>query len=641
MTHRLSLATCRSSRHRERRPHRPARCVLLSLLAASCAAPPPPPSEATSPPLSLLQVRAPDPATVGSPLLVRATGVDPSLTPWLFVRPADRDEGVTLDPVEAEGARMRFALSQELFDLAGEGFVRLLFFLQDGERRSDPFPLDVVLRSTLAPRLQTVPGGDVHRNQLLVLRGSELLLSGEGEASLEVRGAFHPDDGSAERPVDVRLALHPLEPLDRSRVLAVLGTRIGDTVQPGTFDGEARLRWRQDSGAEGSGGSFPVRWTFQPPALYALEPSSAPLERYVEVRGAGFVGGEEASDEVTILRIEGTFTEPGGAPRAFGPTDLVPRFLDGERLLASMRAVPRSGQLISELFGAPQGRFDGTMTPITIKGLEEVSGPPIRGSFTLEPVVQVLWVRFLPGFEQSLERFGLRAARERIESLVAERIRRIYEAWRVDVRLQQPEDYSPNGYAILDIGGQDPNGLGLFGYDNTPGKDVGNLRLHDRIGGANAETQEGGFPGYGGVFVDNYLYFSRRPGLPGDRPAGAPDPDPLFDEVFDPVRRQPATSEEVEGRGADPMRLQRVDRAVRALASMVGETAAHEFGHSLGLADPYGPPSAYHNPGDQPGCLMDSGSARPFGERAELPGFEPSHLCGDHVAYLDEILGGP
>ncbi len=631
----------RGSNRRHRTTPDEAWSLLLGalLLLAACGEPAQPPPDPSLPTLALLEVQAPDPVTTGSPLLVRAGGVDPALLPWLFVRPADRDEGVALAAVEQQGARMRFAVSSELLDLGEEGLLRWLLFLQDGERRSEPYPLDVVVRRSLAPRLDEVPGGEVHRNHRLVLRGDDLLLDGEGEASLELNGTFRPTDGSAERPVAVRLPLRPLEPLDRRRTLVVLSTAIGDTVLPGTFQGEVRMRWRQAGGAEERGGGVAVQWLFQPPVLYALDPSAAPLERYVEVRGAGFVGGEDAPDEVTVLRIEGTFTEPGASPRPFGPADLVPRFLDGERLLASMRAVPRAGRLVSELFEAPLGRFEGRMTPIAIKGTEESSGLPIRGTFTLEPIVQVLWVRFLPGFDQSLERFGLRAARDRIASLVTERIQRIYAPWRVDVRLQRPLDYSPNGYARLDIGGPDPNGLGLFGYDNTPGKDVGNLRLHDRIGGTNAETQEGGYPGYGGVFVENYLYFSRHPGLPGDRPAGAPDPDPLFDDIFDPLRRRPASFDEVEGRDGDATRLEAVERAIRAFAAMVGETAAHEFGHSLGMADPYGPPTAFHNLGDEPGCLMDSGSARPFGERAALPGFPTTRLCGDHLEYLDEILG--
>ena len=638
--------TVRPGSHRFRCVARAAALAAIGVAAgAGCepSSPPPPADGGGSVPLGLLEVRLPDPVTVGSPLRVTGSGVDPTQAPWLLVGPTDRDETVTLRPVATDGAVLDFEVDGALLDLAGEGLRRLAFQLRDGERQSEPLERDVTLRRRLSPRLEGVPGGTVRRNERVLLRGEGLLLEGEGEAFLRVQGTFRPSGGplaGTDQPVDTRLPVTTVERFSRTEATVVLDSAIGESVQPGQFEGTATLQWRQRAGAEGSGTPQMVRWTFERPVLYALEPTAAPLERYVEIRGGGFVGGEDHPDEVTFLRIEGTFTEPGGSPAPFGPADIVPRFVDGERLLAAMRAEARGDQLVSELFGAPEGVFEGRMTPVTVKGTEEVTGDPIAGRFELLPVVQVLHVRFLPGFEQSLERFGLRAARERIEQLVAERIRSIYAGWRIEVRLQEPTDYTPNGYAILEVGGPDPNGLGLFGYDNTPGKDVGNLRLADRIGGANAETQQGGYPGYGGVFIENYLYFSRRPGLPGGRPSGAPDPDPLFDEIFDPVRRDPVRLDEVEGLGADAARLDAVSAAVEALANMVGETAAHEFGHSLGLANPYGSATSYHNFGDGPGCLMDSGSARPFGERAGLEGFERTRLCGENADYLDEILGG-
>ncbi|MFT5356634.1 MAG: hypothetical protein ACI9KE_003859, partial [Polyangiales bacterium] len=171
------------------------------------------------------------------------------------------------------------------------------------------------------------------------------------------------------------------------------------------------------------------------------------------------------------------------------------------------------------------------------------------------------------------------------------------------------------------------------GYDNSPGKDVGNLRLFDTIGGANAETQSDGYPGYGGVFIDGFLFFSES-----DAPAegAGPEPDSLFDEIFAGVRNAPATLAEVEGRGG---RAAEVERAVEALSNMVGETSAHELGHSFGLADPLGSSTVFHNRANRPGCLMDSGSSRPFGERSAQPGFEATHVCGDNADYLDDILG--
>ncbi len=102
------------------------------------------------------------------------------------------------------------------------------------------------------------------------------------------------------------------------------------------------------------------------------------------------------------------------------------------------------------------------------------------------------------------------------------------------------------------------------------------------------------------------------------------------------MRTQPATLEEVRGGGA---RGSEVQRAAAALASMIGETTAHELGHSFGLASPYGSATTFHNRSDRPGCLMDAGSARPFGERTAQAGWEATHLCGDNAEYMDEILG--
>ncbi|MEM9191062.1 MAG: hypothetical protein AAGF12_17895, partial [Myxococcota bacterium] len=106
----------------------------------------------------------------------------------------------------------------------------------------------------------------------------------------------------------------------------------------------------------------------------------------------------------------------------------------------------------------------------------------------------------------------------------------------------------------------------------------------------------------------------------------------------DPVRAEPASLAEVMGSG-DATRVAQVDRAIRALASMIGETASHEVGHSLGLARPDGGANTFHNASNGEGCLMDSGGRRPLGERMAQPGFPETRFCEDHPEYLEEILG--
>ena len=99
-----------------------------------------------------------------------------------------------------------------------------------------------------------------------------------------------------------------------------------------------------------------------------------------------------------------------------------------------------------------------------------------------------------------------------------------------------------------------------------------------------------------------------------------------------------ASLAETRGEG-EPARIAAVERAIRALASIIGETTAHELGHSFGLAQPYGERNVFHNDADGEGCLMDRGGERPLAERAEEPDAAPTTLCYDEPAYLAEILG--
>jgi hypothetical protein len=62
----------------------------------------------------------------------------------------------------------------------------------------------------------------------------------------------------------------------------------------------------------------------------------------------------------------------------------------------------------------------------------------------------------------------------------------------------------------------------------------------------------------------------------------------------------------------------KVQAAIRAFGRLVGETSAHECGHSLGLVPPRG-----HNAGNT-GELMDEGRFRTFAERTGITAFNPA-----------------
>ncbi len=209
-----------------------------------------------------------------------------------------------------------------------------------------------------------------------------------------------------------------------------------------------------------------------------------------------------------------------------------------------------------------------------------------------------------------------------------------------------------------DISGVDPSGGHSFGFDNTPGKDTDNQRLYDRIGGVNAVTQQNdGVAGYGGVFLDSFFLFSTRP--PDGLYESIKKSDlwqmmriELFDNLFDEFRADRGgaelTASELEEL-APPMltdglgcpadkgdRRMAAACAIFTLGNLIGSTMTHEIGHSLGLADPYGP--AFHDPGDQPNRLMDSGGSRSFNERVELFGEGPSRFCDEAFDYLRRTL---
>jgi hypothetical protein len=214
----------------------------------------------------------------------------------------------------------------------------------------------------------------------------------------------------------------------------------------------------------------------------------------------------------------------------------------------------------------------------------------------------------------------------------------------MDFRTEEPTDFAL--YELVTLTGVDPNNMGLFGYDNSPGKDTGNLRLYDQLGGVNATTQQDGYPGFGGVFLRSLMGFSKHP---GSFATSVPGADNVFDQLFDPFRSDqggtPVTSSDLSGDVAvltegsscpASDRKGQVQCAIFVLGNLVGGTLGHEIGHSLGLANPYA--EGFHNSGDAPARLMDSGGDRPFMERAELMGVKGGVFCDDEYSYLRQIL---
>jgi hypothetical protein len=506
------------------------------------------------------------------------------------------------------------------------------------ESAAAPFAFDVI--EQLTPRLDGVKGGTLFVNGAVTLSGDGFLLgTSEGATHAIVDGCFSPTgQKSCAKIATVDLVASPSTPWDRAHLTFPFAPAIAG-IAPGTFTGTVHVVAEPAAGGSLDAGTQPLTVTLKRPAVTRIAPTAASLGQYVDIQGGGFVGA--ADDEATLLHLVGSFA-PDGAPPQPVDLELVPGFVSGAHLRYVLDETDALGQAID--LRQITGRFDGKATPIVRKGTIEVVGDTAGVSLTIAPVKQVVYLNFLPSYVESLRRYGLEALDDALRARVFAVAARDYAGLNVEFRATVPDDFAL--YSQVDIAGPDPNDKGFFGYDNTPGKDVGNQRLFDRIGGVNATTQSDGEAGFGGVFTEQFLSFSQHPGA---QVAEGPTPSAIFDRIFDPMRPEtgtPASHDEAANvpRISDGFicpaaaydRTATLACAVFVLGNLIGTTLTHEVGHSLGLADPTG--DLFHDPGDRPNRLMDSGDARPFAERAELMGQGPGVFCDDEFVYLESIL---
>ena len=517
-------------------------------------------------------------------------------------------------------------------------------FVATGDRAtytSAPLALDLSFRRRLTPAPTGIVDGVAFVNDQIEVDGDGFLLGGgEGTTVARVAGCFQPDGGRDCAPVATQdVPMVPVDPMSRTRAQFPFSPEIAG-IEPGTFTGTVTVIDEQLTGGEVDADPIEVSFTLVTSQVFSVDPGAASLGQYVFVHGGGFVGGEPGA--LTQLELAGTFTKTGGSPVHVDMT-LIPEFVEG-RLV---RYVINTDDALGHALDLRQdtGHFAGTVTPIVSYGRDTVRGVSSDAAFDLAPIKQVVYLSYETSYVEELRDFGLRAVDKQIRARILAVCREAYQGVHLELREDPPADFAL--YSNVELVGVDPNNLGLFGYDNTPGKDTGNLRLYDQLGGVNAATQQDGSPGYGGVFLRSLMGFSRHPGAFGPSVPGA---DPAFDRTFDPFRAdrggRPITSEDLAGTTIPALtdgsscpardRQGQIACAIFVMGNLVGGTLAHEIGHSLGLANPYG--DGYHDPGDAPNRLMDSGDARPFLERAELAGQGPAVFCDDEYRYLRKIL---
>lgn len=527
------------------------------------------------------------------------------------------------------------------------------------------FPLSFELTQNLTPSVTALAQTEAYLNDPVTLNGSGFLDGDEeGTTHVLIDGTFDPAGSDPVTVSGITLPTELVDASDRSRATFLWSPLIGG-LEPGTFTGTITPQNNHFGGMITSGDPASVTIMQQDSVIFGISPEEVSLGLIVDVNGRGFIGSTDEENPgalgTTSFRLEGYITPCTGGPGiplncnhepqpvglALGGTnvELVGTWQSGTLVRYPVTVSNSGGFLHAVDFRTHRGTFEGSITPVLRFGSTHRDGISVPNlTIVLGPVRQIAWVRFLPGFSDSLNYFGLGAVEAIIRERIIAKMQGVYQqegresSWvNVEFRIEEPDDFYPGAYAIVDIGGPDPNSIGLFGYDNTPGKDIGNLRLWDHIGGRNAMGELDGY-GYGGVFVESMLFWSEHPPPEvGERPRGAPPADPRYDEVFDPVRENEVVAGEYPN-GSDPARVAQIEAAISALSNMVGDTTAHEFGHSLGLAQPFVPDQAYHNAIPQEGCLMDSGRDRPLEERMMLEDNLGARFCQENLWYLQDIL---
>ncbi len=534
---------------------------------------------------------------------------------------------------------------------SGQATVEVMSTVDNQNHPSPSLTVTLTIAPDLTPRLDHVDEGVVFVNQPMNVTGDGLLLtSDEGSTVAVVSGCFIPDGKTTCTPITtVELPVTPATVSDRTMGTFAFHPRIAG-IQPGQFQGTVKLA-NHPAGGQPETDSAPqtIDCTLVPPSIFSVTPPAASLGQYVDIAGGGFVGPDSSDPTaVTSVEIVGTFTLEGSTTPANVDLVLIPSFVGGPLVRYVVSEDDALGHAID--LRNPGRSLRRHNQADRAMGPDTVTGESIPVDLELAHIKQVVWLRFQDSYVESLRHFGLRAMDSALRARVFLIAKRDYQGVNIEFRPDPPDDFAL--FSTVDVSGPDVNGLGLFGYDNSPGKDVGNERLYDDIGGVNATTQADGDPGYGGVFVESFFAFSTHANglaMPIDGEADA-----IFDQIFDPFRPdvsggRPVLASDVAAGVAtltsgEPCPAAKGDRqgqiacGVWVLGSMIGTTMTHEVGHSLGLAAPYGDADTYHDPGDQPNRLMDAGGARTLRERAELQGEGPGVFCDDEYTYLQQIL---
>jgi len=485
------------------------------------------------------------------------------------------------------------------------------------------------LVSNLTPQVTQIntPDGVLYPGDTVTLYGDGFLTEGEGNSVVILKGTFETIAPPETRVVQPVL---PLTGVNRTTIEFPLSPDIFGLL-PGTFVGEIQVTNETNTSSLNSTSLTGVVRQLLPPRIDIVYPNVISRGQLLTASGRGFLETDPFYETTTLIQAEGEFTysQTSESITLAGPTALAlfpDQFHGNDRMDYVLRvAMTPSGEM--EGLGLMVGGFTGTVSPLIISGNQTIHGQGAAVSLIVAPQRQIVFVKFLPGFSTTIQEMGLGVVENQIRDQILAVCARDYDGINIEFRSERPTDYAE--YSVVEVGGADPNNAGLFGLDNTAGKDVGNLRFNDVIGGSNAESAEDGFYAFGGVFVKSFFQLS--PTLYGAE--ALPIASPRFDQIFGLFMPEMNGTPVQYSNLGGPLQ-QWIDMAIWALGNLVGSTVSHEIGHSLGLADYDG----FHNPTDEVNALMDAGNNRPFQERASIDGFGPARFNKKNLEYLHRIL---
>ena len=489
----------------------------------------------------------------------------------------------------------------------------------------------IPLAAVLGPTLDAVSPLTLRVGDTIVIEGSGFVHPSEGVSLVSFEGQFEAEAPAATIAISgLMIPGNTADAMRRDRLELPLTPDLFG-VRSGTFTGEVRVRNELFTGLAATSSPLTTNaLRVEVPEVSAISPLAASRGQRVDVYGLGLLPTDGVLEAGSLFVLEGEFTPARGPVESWVGDNvraLFPDFHEGNTLAGVVLRATKEQDGSLGGFGFIPGRFDGVMTPIVFFGAESIVGKGRSLVFDVLPPRQMIYLKFLPAFEDALVRFGLAVERAAIEERIIEVLVRDYAGINIGFSKSPPEGYVE--YGIVEIGGEDPNGSGLFGLDNTAGKDVGNERFDDVIGGFNADTRAQGYAAYGGIFASELLNLS--PTL-SDSPLSSPRFDDVFAEFVPELGGIAAEAGEM---ASDEGRSTALKAATTILGNLVGNTVAHEIGHSLGLSAEAG---EFHNLGDSGPYLMDAGIYRPFEERAEIDGYTPATFSPVNREYLEMIL---